>query len=175
MRPPALAFVGRSGTGKTTLVEALVRELRARGRRVATLKHDAHDFELDRDGKDSQRFTAAGAVVSLIVSERKLGLVAPLDAPLPLDRLLEMWFNDADLVLVEGFTTGELPKIEVSRRALARPLLCRDERCDPHLLAVAADGPLDVDVPVLDLNDPSAVADFLEARFPVAASGPTTP
>lgn len=161
---PAIAVVARSGTGKTTLVEALIRELRARGRRVGALKHDAHDFEIDRPGKDSARFTAAGAEVSVIASDAKVAVVRQTPVPLEVDAVLGAYFSGTDLVLVEGYKTSELPKLEVHRPELGQPLLCRGERRDPHLLAVVAKGAPDLglDVPVLDVDDPSGVADFLE-------------
>ena len=163
--PPAVAFVARSGTGKTTLVESLIGEIRARGFRVGALKHDAHRFEIDRPGKDSARFTEAGAEVMVVVSDDTVAMVQKPAQPPKLDKLLRLWFNEMDLVLVEGYKTSDLPKIEVHRAALGKPLLCRGERIDPHLLAVASDNPAafpaELDVPVLDLGTPAAVADFL--------------
>ncbi|MEN8008297.1 MAG: molybdopterin-guanine dinucleotide biosynthesis protein B [Candidatus Krumholzibacteriota bacterium] len=163
--PPAVAFVARSGTGKTTLVEWLIGEIRARGYRIGALKHDAHRFEIDRPGKDSARFTEAGAEIMVLVSDDTVAMVQKPDRPPKLDNLLRLWFNEMDLVLVEGYKTSDLPKIEVHRTALGKPLLCRGERNDPHLLAVASDNPggltVELDVPVLDLEDPAAVADFL--------------
>ena len=167
--PPAVAFVARSGTGKTTLVETLIREMRARGYRVGALKHDAHRFEIDRPGKDSARFTAAGAEVMVLVSNDTVAMVRKPVLPPRLDTVLREWFTGLDLVLVEGYKTSDLPKIEVHRAALGKPLLCRGEEDDPHLLAVASDGPADgfaeLDVPLLDLENPATVADFLEESF----------
>jgi molybdopterin-guanine dinucleotide biosynthesis protein MobB len=83
--------------------------------------------------------------------------------------VLREWFTDLDLVLVEGYKTSDLPKIEVHRADLEKPLLCRGEKDDPHLLAVASDGPADgiaeLDVPMLDLENPATIADFLEECF----------
>ena len=164
--PPAVAFVARSGTGKTTLVEFLIGEMRGRGYRVGALKHDAHRFEIDRPGKDSARFPAAGAEVMVLVSDDTVAMVQKPAHPPRLDRLLREWFTDLDLVLVEGYKTSDLPKIEVHRAALGRSLLCRGEKDDPHLLAVASDGPAgelaELDVPLLDLENPAVIADFLE-------------
>ena len=163
--PPAVAFVARSGTGKTTLVEAVIREMRARGYRIGALKHDAHQFEIDRPGKDSARFTEAGAEVMVLVSDNTVAMVQKPDRPPKPDKLLQMWFSEMDLVLVEGYKTSDLPKIAVHRAALGKPLLCRGEKNDPHLLAVASDSsaamPVELDVPVLDLGNPAAIADFL--------------
>jgi molybdopterin-guanine dinucleotide biosynthesis protein MobB len=167
--PPAVAFVARSGTGKTTLVETLIGEMRGRGYRVGALKHDAHRFEIDRPGKDSARFTAAGAEVMVLVSDDTVAMVQKPTQPPRLDRVLRDWFTDLDLVLVEGYKTSDLPKIEVHRADLEKPLLCRGEKDDPHLLAVASDGPAGgiagLDVPMLDLENPATIADFLEECF----------
>ena len=167
--PPAVAFVARSGTGKTTLVETLIGEMRGRGYRVGALKHDAHRFEIDRPGKDSARFTAAGAEVMVLVSDDTVAMVQKPAQPPRLDRVLREWFTDLDLILVEGYKTSDLPKIEVHRVALEKPLLCRGENNDPHLLAVASDGSAgdlaELDVPLLDLENPAAIADFLEESF----------
>ena len=164
-RPPAVAFVARSGTGKTTLVENLIGEIRARGYRVGALKHDAHRFEIDRPGKDSARFTEAGAEVMVLVSDDTVAMVQKPDQTPKLDTLLRLWFSEMDLVLVEGYKTSDLPKIEVHRAALGKPLLCRGDNNDPHLLAVASDDPAglpaELDVPVLDLENPGTIADFL--------------
>jgi len=165
MAPPAIAFIARSGTGKTTLVEALIRELTARGRRVGALKHDAHKFEIDRPGKDSRRFTEAGAEVMVLVSQETVALVKKPKIPEKLDIILHKWFNSLDLVLVEGCKISDLPKIEIQRAILAQPLLSRGERHDPNLVAVVSDVPQDLDVPVLPLDSTALVADWLEARF----------
>lgn len=165
MSPPAIAFIARSGTGKTTLVEALIGELTGRGRRVGALKHDAHRFEIDRPGKDSRRFTEAGAEVMVLVSDETVAMVRKPAQPENLDSILQKWFNDLDLVLVEGYKTSALPKIEIQRAVLAQPLLSRGAHHDPHLIAVVSDVEQELDVPVLPLDDPAQIADWLEARY----------
>jgi molybdopterin-guanine dinucleotide biosynthesis protein MobB len=164
--PYALAFTARSGTGKTTLVEALILELTHRGRRVGAMKHDAHRFTIDQPGKDSARFTAAGAEVMVLVSDDTVAIVRQTPEPTsPLD-LLKTHFGGLDLVLVEGYKTSDLDKIELHRAAMGQPLLGRSsDGDDPHLIAVASDTPLDLDVPVLDLDDVPGIADFIEARM----------
>ena len=156
-----MAFVAFSGTGKTTLVERLVALASKRGIAVGALKHDAHKFEIDKPGKDSHRFFAAGAVSTLIVAQDKMALVQRHTAAPEVAELIAKHFSHCRLVLVEGWKMSDLPRIEVHRPALDRPLLCREERYDPHLVAVASDAPVAVDVPVLDLNDPAAVLDFI--------------
>jgi len=165
MNIPAVSFIARSGTGKTTLVEKLIRELKGRGLRVGAIKHDAHRFDIDHPGKDSHRFTSAGADTMLICSPAKLALVKQHAEPPAIEELIAAYFPDVDIVLTEGFKQSGLPKIEVYRTGLGQELLTRGGNHDPSLIAVAGDGPLSLDVPVLDLNDIRALADFLVERF----------
>jgi molybdopterin-guanine dinucleotide biosynthesis protein MobB len=165
MKIKALSFVAKSGTGKTTLLEKVIRELKDRDYRVGVIKHDAHRFNIDHPGKDSYRLTAAGADTMLIASPEKLALIKQHPASPPLDELLATYFSDVDIVLTEGFKKSGLPKIEINRRERSATLICRGEEHDPTLIAVASDQSLEVDVPLLDLNDTSAIADFVEERF----------
>ena len=128
---------------------------------MGVVKHDAHRFDIDHPGKDSHRLTAAGADTMLITSAEKLAMVKRHASSPPIEELLEHYFADMDLVLVEGFRGSSLPKIEIHRKEFRRALLCRGERDDPVLVAVASDEPLDLDVPVLDLNDPESIATFI--------------
>jgi molybdopterin-guanine dinucleotide biosynthesis protein MobB len=165
MTVKAVAFVAKSGTGKTTLLEKVIARLKDRGYRVGVIKHDAHRFDIDRPGKDSYRLTAAGADTMLISSPERLALVKKHAASPPVDDLLSLFFTDVDIVLTEGFKSSALPKIEVHRRERSATLLCRGEEHDPMLLAVASDEPLELDVPRLDIDDPDRVADFIERKF----------
>ncbi len=97
----------------------------------------------------------------MITSGEKLAMVKRHASSPSIEELLERYFSDVDLVLVEGFRGSSLPKIEVHRKAFRHALICRGERNDPGLAAVASDEPLDLDVPVLDLNDPEAIAKFI--------------
>lgn len=157
-----VAFVAKSNTGKTTLLEKVILELKQRGYRIGAIKHDAHSFEIDHPGKDSHRLATAGAATMLITSPEKLALIKRHTETPPLEILVETYFGDVDIVLTEGFKRSSLPKIEVHRRERSPTLICRGEDDDPTLLAVASDEPLDLDVPVLDINNPAQVADFIE-------------
>jgi molybdopterin-guanine dinucleotide biosynthesis protein MobB len=161
----ALAFVAKSGSGKTTLLEKVISRLKDRGYRVGAIKHDAHRFDIDRPGKDSYRLTAAGADTMVISSPEKLAWVKKLAVSPPVEDLLAAFFTDVDIVLVEGFKSSSLPKIEVHRRERSPDLLCRGKEHDPMLLAVASDEPLDLDVPRLDIDDPDGVTDFIERNL----------
>ena len=160
-----VAFVAKSNTGKTTLLEKLIGELKQRGYSVGVIKNDAHKFDIDHPGKDSYRLTAAGADTMLITSSEKRALVKKHDASPSLEYLVETYFADMDIVLAEGFKMSTLPKIELHRKDRSPTLICRGENDDPTLIAVASDEPLDLDVPVLNLNDVNEVADFVEQRF----------
>lgn len=161
----AVSFVAKSGTGKTTLLEKVIAELKLRGYRVGVIKHDAHRFDIDHPGKDSHRLTQAGADTMLVSSPEKLALVKQHAESPPIEELIATYFGDVDLVLTEGFKKSGLPKIEVHRRERSATLICRGEENDPSLVAVASDEPLELDVPVLDLNNPAQVADFVAKHF----------
>ena len=158
----AVSFIAKSGTGKTTLLEKVIAELKRRDYRVGVIKHDAHRFDIDHPGKDSYRLTAAGADTMVITSPEKTAMVKKHISAPPVEEIVETCFSDVDIVLTEGFRNSPLPKIEVHRRERSPHLLCRGTRNDPELLAVASDEPLDLDVPVLDINDAVAIVDFLE-------------
>lgn len=158
--PPAVCFVARSGTGKTTLIESLISELKQRGYRVGAIKHDAHRFEIDQPGKDSYRFTAAGADSMLISSGGRLALVKQQEQPYQLKDLIRAYFMDVDLVLVEGFKDSGQRKIAVWRQSCSQGGVNGSD-----WLAVATDTPLSLVLPQLDLNRPEEIADFLVAEL----------
>ncbi len=157
---PIISVVGKSNTGKTTLLEKLIAELKRRGYRVATVKHDAHGFELDRPGKDSWRHAQAGSDRVVLSSPRKLALIKRLDEEMPLDQIAEL-VSDVDIILTEGYKRGDKPKIEVSRRERSGQLLCAEE----ELVAIATDQSFAVNVPQFDLDDAVGIVDLLEKKF----------
>ena len=167
--PPAVSFVALSGTGKTTLLEKVIAELGRRGRRVGCVKHHAHDFEIDREGKDSWRLTAAGASPMVISSPEKIAVVRiGLREEMTPQEIIARYMDGADLVLVEGFKRESLPKIEIHRAEHSADLLCvtREGRIlDESLIAVVSDEDLTLPVPVLPLDDIGAICDFLERHF----------
>jgi molybdopterin-guanine dinucleotide biosynthesis protein MobB len=165
MTVKAVAIIARSGTGKTTLIEQLLPILIGRGYRVGAIKHDAHRFDIDHPGKDSHRLTSAGAETMLISSAEKLALVKMHRQSPPVEELIASYFSDMDLVLVEGFRKSGLRKIELFRKGKNDPLICRGEIDDPKLIAIASDVSLEVDVPLLDLNAPQQIADFIEENI----------
>lgn len=165
MTIPAVSFVAKSGTGKTTLLEQVISLLKERGYKVGVVKHDAHRFDIDHPGKDSYRLTAAGADTMLISSPEKLAMVKKHEAAPSIEELLETYFTDVDIVLTEGFKKSSLPKIELHRQERSCSLLCRGDEHDPTLVAVASDEPLTLDVPVLNLNSPDEIIDFIVSEY----------
>lgn len=166
----AISFVARlSGTGKTTLVEAVIRILTERGYRVGAIKHDAHDFDIDKPGKDSYRFTAAGAATTIIASKEKTAVVQQNLEPPALEVLLEKYCSDLDLVVVEGFKDSSLPKIEVHRQAHCPPQTLAEEGSHRNIIAIAGDAPCSGSLPLLDLNNPGQVVDFVVSNLSLGA------
>ncbi|MDW7711625.1 MAG: molybdopterin-guanine dinucleotide biosynthesis protein B [Deferrisomatales bacterium] len=167
--PPAVSFVAKSGTGKTTFLEKAIAELTRRGYRVGTIKHDAHRFEIDHEGKDSWRLTRAGASPMVVSSAEKLAMVHPnARGEMTLDEIIYRFMTEVDLVVTEGYKTGNLPKIELHRAARSPELLCaaRDGRLlDHRLIAVVSDEALPLPVPLFPLDHPGPVCDFLEEQF----------
>lgn len=167
MRPAIVSIAAKSGTGKTTLVVKLIAELKQRGYKVGAIKHDAHNFSMDREGKDSWRFTQAGADTMMVTSKEKLAIIKqnPGQQEPPVRDSIARYFSDMDIVITEGFKKNDFPKIEVHRKERSTSLLYRDDTYDPTLIAVASDSSLKIDVPVFDLNDALAICDFIEERF----------
>lgn len=168
MNMPIIGFAAYSGTGKTTLLVKLLPILKQRGLRVGVIKHAHHTFDLDEPGKDSFEIRKAGADQTLVASRRRWALMVETadneSDPCVEDLIARLHADDLDLVLVEGFKLSSLPKIELYRTASRRPLRCTQ---DATVIAVAVDGPLteSVDCPILDLNAPRSVADFICQYF----------
>jgi molybdopterin-guanine dinucleotide biosynthesis protein B len=159
---PIISIVGRSDSGKTTLIEKLVPELVRRGWRVATVKHDVHGFDVDHEGKDSWRHKRAGAHTVILSSPTRLALIRDVPEDLPLDAVRARFVQDVDLILTEGYKREAHPKIEVYRRAAHPEPLC--EKSDV-LIAVASDDPVELGVPRFGLDDAAGLAALIESRF----------
>lgn len=159
--PPVISIIGKSQSGKTTLLEKLIPELKRRGYRLATIKHHAHPgFEIDQAGKDSWRHAQAGSDVAVIAAPDKLAIIQRLDYEKTLDEILAV-LPEVDLVLCEGFKRAGKPAIEVVRAERGLVLVA-----DPdQLIAIASDSTISAQVPVFNLNNPLELADFIENRF----------
>lgn len=155
---PIVSIVGKSDSGKTTLLKSLIAELKRRGYRVAVIKHAAENFELDTEGKDSWRLGQAGSVVFVISSPHQLALLKNLDGDLTPQEIAHFIGWDYDLILTEGFKQSHYPKIEVHRREQGKELLSPPQQ----LLAVVTDEPLKVNVPQFAKDEVSKIADLIE-------------
>ncbi len=155
---PIISIVGKSESGKTTLLEGLIVELKQRGYRVAVIKHSGEDFELDGVSKDSWRFSRAGSEISAISSSHKLAIIKNLERDLSAQELSNFICWDYDLILTEGFKQSHHPKIEVHRKEQGKELLSPPEQ----LLAVVTDEPLDVDVPQFSRGEVPKITDLIE-------------
>ncbi len=162
---PIIGFCAYSGTGKTTLLVELLPQLRAKGLKVGVIKHAHHNFEIDYPTKDSYRLRHAGASQMLIASCRRMALIEEFEdqhLEPTLDELLPTLKSDQlDLILVEGFKSAEIPKIELHRQALGNPPIYPD---DPNVIAVATDSKIErpaSDLPILDLNNVDRIAQFI--------------
>lgn len=153
-------LVGWSGSGKTELLVKLLPELKRRGFKVSTMKHTHHNFDMDKPGKDSFRHREAGAEEVMVASGRRWALVHELrEDPEPdMDALIEQ-MTPVDLLLIEGFKRNNHAKMEVSRSETGKSLIATD---DDTIVAVASDMEIEgLTVPLLDLDDVTAVADFI--------------
>ena len=152
-------FAGWSGSGKTTLIEQLIPRFIGHGLTVSLVKHAHHEFDLDQPGKDSFRHREAGCREVLVTSAVRWALQHELRGKpeLTLDEALQR-LSPCDLALVEGFKGSAIPKLEVYRESVGKPLL---HPRDPEIIAVATDGALATALPVLPLGNPDAVATFI--------------
>ena len=161
---PILGFAAYSGTGKTTLLVNIIPILKQRGLEVGVIKHAHHTFEIDQPGKDSYEIRKAGAKQMLIGSRQRWALMVEQEEPEQTTRLQEyishLDTDKLDLILVEGFKPEAIPKIELHRPSLKQPLICET---DESVIAIATDAELakKITLPVLDLNNHEAIADYI--------------
>lgn len=159
MSVPVISFIGWSGSGKTTFIEKLIPVLRSRGLKVAVLKHDGHEFQMDREGKDTWRFGKAGAEYVAIANPRHSAEL--INAPASFHQLCQRAEGFADLIIAEGWTDEEAPQIEILRGH-------QDLRCThpDQLIAIVTDQTVDTRLPTFGLEEPEAVANFIFEREP---------
>jgi molybdopterin-guanine dinucleotide biosynthesis protein MobB len=159
--PPMVSIVGKSGSGKTTFLEQLIREISSRGYKIATIKHTHHDLSFDQPGKDSWRHAQAGAAASMVSSASQIQIIKPISKDVSLEDLSSHFGEEYDLILTEGFSgKGSTPKIEIHRKAANLPLLNPE-----NLIALITDEPLKVGVQQFNLDDAKSVADLIENNY----------
>ena len=165
-------FAGWSGSGKTTLIEQVIPRLVARGRTVSLIKHAHHAFDLDQPGKDSHRHRQAGCSEVLVTSGVRWALLHELrgEAEMTLAQALAR-LSPCDLALIEGYKAFPIPKLEIWREAVGKPLLHPQ---DSHIVAIATDNPRFFTggrIPAFGLDALDEIATFIDTR---ASRGPTT-
>ncbi|MCD4722832.1 MAG: molybdopterin-guanine dinucleotide biosynthesis protein B [Desulfobacula sp.] len=161
MKPEIITIVGKSNSGKTTLLEKLIVLLTDRGYKIGSVKH-AHDgFEMDKEGKDSWRHRKAGAKATLVITQDNIAIIKD-DKTSYLEKMRSYLF-DMDIILAEGFKKQNLPKIEIFRtQSVHKQPLCME---DENLIAFVTNSDYKPDVPVFGLEDISQIADFIESNF----------
>jgi molybdopterin-guanine dinucleotide biosynthesis protein MobB len=167
---PVVSIVGQGKSGKTTLIEKLIPEFKARGYRVATVKHTHRDLELDTPGKDSWRYAQAGSDAVFLSTPKSLVLIEHVEQDASIKDIARLISADCDILIVEGFHDAHVPKIEVHRKETGKDLRCATK----DLRAIVTDEQLDTDLPQFGLNDVSAIADFVETKLVGKRSDETT-
>ena len=161
MTIPVLCIVGKSKSGKTTLMEKLIPELKRRGYRLATIKHHSHPgFEIDQQGKDTWRHAQAGSDHVILAAPDKIASIRRLERELSLDEIAAA-IQDVDLILTEGYKSAGRLALEVVRAENGLQMICDPEQ----LFAVASDTPLEANAPQFDLEDIVQIAGLIEERL----------
>jgi molybdopterin-guanine dinucleotide biosynthesis adapter protein len=164
MSVPILSFVGRSNSGKTTLIERLIPELVVAGYRVATVKHAGHGFDLDTEGKDSWRHKRAGAGTVIVVSKGSMAMFADVPDEIKVEELRDKFVGrEYDLIIAEGWKSEGYPKIVILRDQVGEVPMSLE-----GLLAIVSNKPIDLSVPTFDPDDIRGLSEFVMRRFPKA-------
>jgi len=158
--PPIVSIVGKSKSGKTTLIEKLIQELKSRGYRVATIKHTPKGMSFDEPGKDSRRHIDAGSQATAASSPDRVVLIKPVAHDITLDEIARFVGEDYDIILTEGFKQGKAPKIEVHRKEIGTPLSSIKK-----LIAIVTNETLETKTRQFSSEDIGGLADFLEKGF----------
>ena len=162
MTVPIVSFVGRSNSGKTTLIERVIPQLVQAGYKVATVKHAGHGFDLDTEGKDSWRHKRAGASSVMVLSKGSMAMFADVPDPLSVEAVRDRFLDDTyDLIIAEGWKHENYPKIVIVREQIGEIPVSAE-----GLLAVVSDKPMDLSVPLFGLDDVVGVAALIMKQFP---------
>ena len=136
-----------SNTGKTVLIEGLIKEIKNRGYTVATIKHDVHGFDIDKEGKDTWRHRKAGAEAVIISSKERMALIREVQEEIPLEELIKQ-VEDFDFIIIEGYKKSKYRKLEVYRQGISNKIITPKEK----LIGVASDVSLSLEgIRVVDL------------------------
>ncbi|MEO5956092.1 MAG: molybdopterin-guanine dinucleotide biosynthesis protein B [Nitrospiraceae bacterium] len=166
MTVPIVSFVGRSNSGKTTLIERVIPELVRAGYKVATVKHAGHGFDLDTEGKDSWRHKRAGASSVMVLSKGSMAMFADVSDQMTVEEVRDRFLDHTyDLIIAEGWKHEGYPKIVIVREQVGEISVSTD-----GLLAVVSDRQIDLSVPVFGLDDVVGVAALIMKQFPKSQS-----
>lgn len=158
---PAFSVVGeRSNVGKTTVICNIIAELKNRGYRVGTIKHDVHGFEIDKEGKDTWLHAQAGADTIAISSYNKMAIIENVQKEYTLDEMLEK-INNVDIIIVEGYKNEKKPRLEVFRSGVSEKLYSKED----DLFCIITDTVMEAAVPQFGFDDVKKVVDLIEAKF----------
>lgn len=159
---PAIGIVGsQSNIGKTILMEHMIKELKKKNYRIASIKHDIHGFEMDKPGKDTYRYAQAGADTVLISSKDKMAMIKRVDEELTIDSIISS-INDVDIILVEGYKNSHLPKIEVIRQDVCCHIHCKKE----ELIAIVSDAHIEIDdIPIYSMSNINQLITMIEEKI----------
>jgi molybdopterin-guanine dinucleotide biosynthesis protein B len=157
-----ISIIGKSESGKTTLIEKLIPEMKRRGYRVGTVKHSAHGFDMDREGKDSYRHQKAGSEMVAVASPEQIVLIKKVDSDSLED--LESYFTDMDILFVEGYKKERRPKIEVFNADYHEMPVNPD---DDNLIAFVTNDSVMVKVPRFRMDQIKELADLIQEKYPV--------
>ena len=157
---PIVSIVGKSKSGKTTLIEKLINELKSRGYRIATIKHAAQGMDFNESGKDSWRHIQAGSEATVISSPDKIVLIKPITQDITLDEIARLLGDDYDIILAEGFKQSNMPKIETHLKEAGPPLTAVKK-----LMAIVTDEPLQTKTRQFSPQDIKGLADLIENGF----------
>lgn len=157
---PYITFVGYSGSGKTTLLTKVIKYLKDKGYKIAALKHDGHNFEMDKEGKDTYLMKTSGAECVAIASKNKFAIISDTDKRLSFHELMKQIPINVDIIIGEGFKDEDIPKILVHRKDNNKPNLYNDER---NIIAVATDDFNEFNnvTNLFHINDYEKIAEFL--------------
>ncbi len=166
MAVPIVSFVGRSNSGKTTLIERVIPELVRAGYKVATVKHAGHGFDLDTEGKDSWRHKRAGASSVMVLSKGSMAMFADVSDQMTVEAVRDRFLDHSyDLIIAEGWKHEGYPKIVIVREEVGEIPVSSE-----GLLAVVSDKPIDLSVPLFGLDDVVGVAALIMKQFPKSHS-----
>ncbi len=159
-KPHIISVVGKSNSGKTTLIEKLIKEIKKRGYKIGIIKHSLHGFDMDKSGKDSFKHAIAGADTVMAASPYKIGIIKKVTSDNPDE--LKKYFRDVDIVITEGYKKTGKPKIEIFRQEIhSKPLCIKDNT----LFAFVSDDDIEVNVQKFKISEVAKLTDLIEELF----------